>query len=206
MIASLLRGITRFKKENSWMPEVGLWKQLGGGATIYFGQRVSHKFGRIYDKHAESGLDHYKKCLRFEMELKGKLAWTTVNDIYSRKQSVSTPAGQLEVQNTVRNYVAQYFLERGTRVRFAVEGLSLLRSAQVKADVQRELEWLDYQVSPTINRLCSAGYGQRAYEILFGSVRGWDSSQTGAPEDDRSQANVAGKIMGHTEGGIDNEC
>lgn len=48
-----------------------------GPSTVYFGKRVSDRFGRIYDKGAESKRPEMDQCVRYEVELKGKVASST---------------------------------------------------------------------------------------------------------------------------------
>jgi hypothetical protein len=45
-----------------------------GPSTLYFNRRISESFGRIYDKGAESKLDHWRDCIRYEVEFKGSEA------------------------------------------------------------------------------------------------------------------------------------
>lgn len=47
-----------------------------GPETLYLGRRASDRFGRIYDKFAESSKECYRDCLRYELELKNETART----------------------------------------------------------------------------------------------------------------------------------
>jgi hypothetical protein len=49
-------------------------RTFGKGNTLYVGSRASQWFGRIYDKHRESGDEAYRRCWRYEVEAKGDAA------------------------------------------------------------------------------------------------------------------------------------
>jgi len=55
-------------------PTLSMLSTNNGPSTLYFNRRVSEQFGRIYDKGAESKLDHLKGCIRYEVEYKGSEA------------------------------------------------------------------------------------------------------------------------------------
>lgn len=46
-----------------------------GLESMDVGSRTSDRYLRIYDKHVQSGLDHYKGAVRYEIEFKNRLAW-----------------------------------------------------------------------------------------------------------------------------------
>lgn len=45
-----------------------------GAETLMMGSRQSDRYGRVYDKFAESGLEHYRNCVRLEVEFKNNFA------------------------------------------------------------------------------------------------------------------------------------
>jgi hypothetical protein len=54
--------------------DVSILETTKGASTIYFNKRSSDRFGRIYDKGAESKLPAYQGAVRWEVEFKNKTA------------------------------------------------------------------------------------------------------------------------------------
>lgn len=72
-------------KENSQVegtkPQPTLVDRRQGGQTCYIGSRASERFGRVYDKTAESRGNYPPGCWRFEIEYKSRPAGGIANDL-----------------------------------------------------------------------------------------------------------------------------
>lgn len=77
----------RFSKDRKRAPTLSMLSTNNGPSTLYFNRRVSETFGRIYDKGAESKLDHLRNCIRYEVELKGNAAQRMSAYLRSREDS-----------------------------------------------------------------------------------------------------------------------
>jgi len=98
---------TRAKAYNAGLKRPRKLKYLGtpsGLETINFGSRQSSRYGRIYDKFAESGLDHYQNCVRYEVELKEGHARAVAAKLVHSSDKFAT----------VSNEVSHFFSTRGT--------------------------------------------------------------------------------------------
>lgn len=179
LIKSTYRGALNHYRKHTNGPEVLLLKGSRGSATIYFGRRVSHMFGRIYDKGKQSKLDHYINCVRFEVEVKGKAAWANICDIAEKAPAdLSSGLGSLEVTDICAR-VGSYFTDLGVGTWPTSVNPSLLRSACDRSDSQRLLLWLAHQVRPTVKKLISMGFADEVRGALFAD--GPDVDQTPEP-------------------------
>lgn len=79
-----------------------------GGDTVYVGKRASHRFGRIYDKFAESKDPAFVNCLRYEVEFKGRLAEMMTKDVF---------LGGSEMVR-IGSHVRTFFADRGVNFPF----------------------------------------------------------------------------------------
>jgi len=134
-----------------------------GIESMEFCSRQSEFFARIYDKFLQSKLPWYENCLRFELELKGSLAYQ-----YSRALTLK-PDPEQELFNYIldwsKNKLQVCILARGC-ASSAPSGCERLRSRRLSADCYRSLEYLKKQVSPLIQRLSAAGYRNQCLEVL----------------------------------------
>lgn len=71
---SYYRRLPSDPKTNGRPIEYTLIQRKRGGDTLYCGSRASEKFGRIYDKHRESGGKYPPNSWRFEVEYKADTA------------------------------------------------------------------------------------------------------------------------------------
>jgi len=177
IVTSTYRGMLNHWRKKQHGPEPTFWKRARGGGTIYLGQRCSSRFGRIYDKGAQSKLAFYDRAVRYELELKGNLAWSVLSELArTTPQPKDFTLADPELAS-VNSWVTDYFIKAGVRTKFAGAQASLLRSAPANSDVQAQLTWLSKQVSPAIMRLCSLGHGQAVLQSLF--QLGPDRAQSG---------------------------
>ena len=93
----------RFSKSRQKAATVSVLSTNNGPSTLYFNKRISTRFGRIYDKGAESGLPSLRNTVRYELELKGREAMRTSAAIYSH------PRGD----DAAALLAATFFEERG---------------------------------------------------------------------------------------------
>jgi hypothetical protein len=130
---------------------------LAGGGTLYIGDRSNVVFGRIYDKHRESGGAYPKGAWRFEIELKGSAALgvggylTTVRD---------WPAW-------ITSAVAAYFERLGvhTPVRNDLE-VEAFVPPRPRTDVDRLKNWCANTVAPALATLGVFETEQTILELL----------------------------------------
>lgn len=142
-----------FKRALAWSttlerkPAVDLHWSNNGTATVYFNKRVSDRFGRIYDKGAETGLDVLQGCVRYEVEWKGEQAMNQIKSLASSREPHKTIARDLHSFFTLRSCVPQ----------FNPEGRETIVCPRRKADRTRQLEWIRASVRPTVQRLIECG-------------------------------------------------
>lgn len=173
-------------------PSISLLSTHGGPSTLYLGKRISDKFGRIYDKHAESGLDHYKQGVRYEVELKRNEALQTAIQIAAlRRPDVAAGCIALE-----------YFSSRGARTAMSSRDFASLsdhpqvqlcrpenrRAGKNPSDAYRRLAWLNRNVRSTLHKLKAVGLEDYALSALgVGELRwqDWQESYSLNPSNTR---------------------
>lgn len=87
-------------------PTVSMLSTNNGPSTLYLNRRASETFARIYDKGAESKLDHLRRCIRYEVELKGNEA--------ARWSAYLRP--HVDSDNAAALHAIQFFEKRGIRL------------------------------------------------------------------------------------------
>jgi len=133
--------------------------------TVYIGSRASDIFFRIYDKFEESGKEEYRGCVRFELELKGRLAkalWQRWVD------GAGTLYQALEM-------VVQMLKERGVAVPSEdIDAHDILMLKRPKTSEEATLAWLKFQVAPTVKKLTGSFGWITPFRILFeGACTEW---------------------------------
>lgn len=132
-------------------PSGGLYLNASGGSTCYVGSRSSEKYGRLYDKGAESGSADYRNSWRYELELKGDTAASTATELAKHEN----------YRGRISEYVAGFFAPRGVRCDWrAVSPSELPDSTRRLSDDASRLEWLATAVAPAVRQL-SARIGLR---------------------------------------------
>jgi len=137
-------------------PAVTIHATNDGPSTVYFNQRISDRFGRIYNKFAESGSDHYRNCVRYEVELKNKACTSMITHLQKSSWS-NTEAGRKSLE---------YFSQRGCSwqtssglpafISEVPTFLCVLNSENQQpgvSDADRSLAWLRSGVRPTVDKL-----------------------------------------------------
>lgn len=127
-----------------------------GGATFYSGSRSSRRYGRIYDKGAESG-NAAGLVWRYEVEYKKPIA----HNIYSL---VSTKRGKRDV---IRDEVTAYFESIGIEIPGSpTTGYDAMEVPRNLTNSEKKLQWLEKQVQPALRRLIDEGYLLEIYQAL----------------------------------------
>jgi hypothetical protein len=126
------------------------------GDSLELGRRVSERFGRIYDKQRESGLDHYDKCVRFELEAKGRCALRYVNALH----------GQTASYDAIRGLVRSYFQDRGLELELEATCSDLVGGWRQPADIDRWLRWAAIGVRPRVQRAIACGKLDMLLDVL----------------------------------------
>jgi hypothetical protein len=137
-------------------PEVAIRDSNRRPPTLYVNQRVSAQMGRVYDKGSESKLDHYKACVRYEVEYKDAAAGLISSAIFRKPGR----------QDDAIARVAGFFRVRGISPRYSVESPSPLTCPRKRSDDRKRLEWLATQVRPAIESLFEKGRGADVVEAL----------------------------------------
>ena len=134
-------------------PHVGLRLSNQSSPTVYFNQRVSDRFGRIYDKGNESRLAYYEQCVRYEVQFNNRAA---------RAASFAL-AGSDRANANAQGFVRDFFTTRGISCRWANTERQLFSLPRRRSNADRSLEWLRRQVSPAVRDLLERG---RVHEVV----------------------------------------
>ena len=139
---------------------LSMYSTNDGPSTIYFNKRISDRFGRIYDKAAESGHEYFRGCVRYEVELKGDVAKCMAHQLF-----IASNADALAGRHAL-----QFFADRGLTVAQYLPPLSsassgvqdFLTSDRLNprrsiSDRDRQLKWLSKSVRSTVQKLITSG-------------------------------------------------
>lgn len=159
----------RFANRGAHPRTISMLTTNNGASTIYINKRISDRFGRVYDKAAESGLYYYCGCLRYEVELKGDPAKSMAHSL-----SIASDPDSLAAREALT-----FFSERGLSVRQYIPGsaggstspqVHLMRDGRQRppdvTDHQRQLDWLSKSVRATVQKLIRSGRVQDVHEAL----------------------------------------
>jgi hypothetical protein len=141
---------------------------LGSGDTLYLGSRTSERFGRIYNKGAESGELEYSGSIRYEVELKNDAA----TRFYRRYVATTDPTACL-LSEVLRDF-SEWGIHLPTNL--ADKYPKRIEATPDPFSAERKLEWLRNGVSGTVDKLLDEGVEFEAiYDALFGK---WSARQT----------------------------
>jgi DNA relaxase NicK len=147
----------RFAKLRSNQLRVALWCSNDGGATCYLGSRQSNLFARIYNKAVESGIPQYQNCVRYELEVKGRMTKPYLQDLTSGKQ----------VGHIVFTRVKEFITKRGgVCPRWPETQPTTLCWYQKSTDLDRKLSWLRNAVRDSVSILREHGREREALSAL----------------------------------------
>lgn len=131
----------------------------GDGDTFYVGAASSAKRLRIYDKYKESGgEEQYERTIRYELQLRSPHSERFFD--FARHN----PDCERTILSTVKDHcerVYTFFPNIDT----SMDAVPL-RVPKVDKTVERQLEWLNIQVCPTVRRLIGAGHKERVLRAL----------------------------------------
>ena len=148
-----------------------VWYGPDGPEAAVLGKRVSDWFGRIYDKGLESGLAEYQGALRYEVELKRKVALVHANGLErseSEAQYCARVISAFVLKRALRIPTWVFDLEELTAVSGAIANcLSCTESPSESADARssgsyasigqgrtrKRLTWLHNAVRPSVHEL-----------------------------------------------------
>ena len=122
--------------------------------TIYVGSRASDVFIRIYDKYEESGKEEHKDCIRFELELKGRVS----KAVWRKLQNNETTLGRM--LHMVHSECERAGVEMPTDT--ISEDVSLIPSREA-TPIERTRDWLAVMLPKAVARV-SAEFGH--YSVL----------------------------------------
>lgn len=170
LAARTLGHFARWRKGRPNAPKLGFHGSPDGIETLYVGSRASDLFGRLYDKHKESGGDDWAACWRYEVECKGDLA----------RRLARVLAAEHDPGRAARVFVHDYFSRRGCRPVFE-RGAGDVRVSchRPVTDDMTRLKWLAESVQPVVLRLADKGQGQEVVRAL-GLAR--DGEYIGRPD------------------------
>lgn len=115
-----------------------------GGSTATIGARESDLYARVYDKQRESREQRYERCVRWEVEFKGKVALDVIRRVSSCADRPSL----------VRDIVSTHFRRRGAAAEWMGDNgeVRVNNRRPVSGTISR-LAWLDSSVRPVIAKL-----------------------------------------------------
>lgn len=138
-----------------------VWKIVGnnGGETLYIGSSSSEQYGYIYNKEVQSEDPLYTRCWRYEVRFKNDLA----QGVFKQLQ-----LPEFERHQMIAAIVGLWFMKRGVDVPWTADQLGdILPIVKTRpSDVERQLQWLERQVKPVVNRLDTAGFMDQAMRAL----------------------------------------
>lgn len=134
-----------------------------GIEIIRVASRQSSRYLRIYDKFNETGDERYRSAVRWELELKGELAWSYADQL----SRVEHPA------NSMYATVASFCEKRlqvspsAGRLRWsAADEIICISEPECAGDCIKTLRYLHESVRPCIERLSRAGFRKQVLEAL----------------------------------------
>jgi len=129
----------------------------GNGDTTYIGSRTSPRFGRIYDKHMESGAEMWENCWRWELELKD----------YVGQKAFDTVCAADGDTSTVLSIVYAQFRDWGFNLSpVGKEDLYLNGAGRADSDAERKLGWIAKQVFSSMVDVFRAGKGDQLQMVF----------------------------------------
>jgi hypothetical protein len=119
-----------------------------GGSSFQIGDRESDRVLRVYNKaaeqiasHDEEGAEHYKDCVRYELELKGEVS-----------EQVATALAQERARSeSIQATVYTYCTDHGLQPPFDRSGGQALKTGfRRRSDYDSRIRWYSRSVAPSI--------------------------------------------------------
>lgn len=139
--------------------ELTLTDTPSGAKMLAVGSRHSQLYGRMYDKGRESGLEEYKGCVRWEIEVKAEAA---VDLCAWMRDNRSEPYA---CQHMVREFYEQRGMPPAWEELMSEETPPPVKRTRTD---QTKIAWLSTQVAPTLRTLFDHGRTEDALRALFG--------------------------------------
>lgn len=127
------------------------------GSNLMMGSRSSPKYGRHYDKYAESGDDYYYGAWRFECEFKAEAAREAIKALEMCHLDPGCISGLVVGQ------WAAWGVPLPSSCGAGIDQVALSRTA---TDAEAKLRWLGDQVRGTVDKLIAAGQEAEVRRIL----------------------------------------
>lgn len=142
-------GVSRETRTGPGRLKIRLEDGTGDGDTLYLGSRKSAVFGRVYDKGRATNEAFYAHSWRWELQIVNKAA----DRVYA---AIEGEEGRQEV---IAASVAAWFSSRGVDcpVTSSDRPPVSIRAPCEPSDLVKQLQWLERQVRPVINRLLKQG-------------------------------------------------
>lgn len=141
--------------------KVNLIESRHTAQTVYIGSRASDVFLRIYDKFEESGKEEYRGCVRFELELKGRMSKAMWQELVG---------GRATLRSTLEMVLA-VFSDRGVEVPCQeLDNQDIVHLQRPKTLIENTVTWLVRQVAPTVTKLSASHGWIFAFSALFGDA------------------------------------
>jgi len=143
-------------------PEVSRIQKKTGGYTVYSGVRASDRFGRCYDKEAQSRLERYLGCVRYEEQFGAERSLKVAAQIRNLDLTPSAYATE----------VLRFFSGRGAAIDSLLEPITLPATVvdsslrKRTTDVARRYLWLSKAVRPTLKLLVARGEYEQIEQAL----------------------------------------
>jgi hypothetical protein len=156
IISQTYRCLRRHRRKLQRGSDVSMYCSVDQSSTVYVGKRISDRFARVYDKAAESKLDQWDGCVRYEVEYKNRAA----------KSLSAHIRGSDDQLRDIKLEVAGYFAEKGYSPRWAPNPPASIRWPELTGDHGRTLRWLGSSVAPAVRKLFDAGRGVDVLDSL----------------------------------------
>jgi DNA relaxase NicK len=134
------------------------------GCTMYVGRRASDRFLRLYNKAAEQiaqgdkeGVQHYERCWRYELEIKGRTARPAA------LAAVQTEDRPMHCQQQLHRFCTQHGIEPAYGVD---QQAVLVPGFRRRSDYESRLAWLKKSVNPAVMQMMEEGDREDILEAL----------------------------------------
>lgn len=150
------RAALRHSRENDDVPIVRWIADNRGGYTLYLGARESNVFGRVYDKFAQTQDEHFRDCVRYEVQYNSRLARIVTNQLKRSSSEIPEMAG----------CITRFLEARRVAIRMPFNSQLTFCLPRTASDDDRKLLWLEKAVRPSLMTLIAHGKGAEALVAL----------------------------------------
>lgn len=152
-----LREARAWKRQHDSRYQVGYQFSDPGGQTVTLGARSSEKYGRIYDKYAESGPPYQPGTWRWELEVKGDTAQAVSERLF----------GEPDRRKWAGEYCLAYFAQHGVSLPFKAEPVQWrYTKVTTKLSVEAKLEYLRTSIKPMVREVALAVGEKTVLDVL----------------------------------------